>query len=671
MNKVENIKEQDIEEEKTRSDTKERKVFKIIQSLIKRYSVEINDMSKEQIIHNLELELKELKNIDSYISLIYQLESGNFDIENKDIRIMSYKLDNPKTKDCNNVYLGPTMTDDFLDKMHMEMEKVFKENSEKLKTYNKGGYFLLETENDSVNSLGLNDKLNNFEKIVNDVFLEFLNKRTNELEKEKIEKKIKINTLTDEKEVFELKERLDKIEETFIDIEDAKNKFSSDKKENKAGILFGFSQKIDKKFSKNNLAESLLLKKQLYLQIMYSEYVSNMAGFRKYSEGKKDVSLFQEFNLIYLILDLIHAREEMERKVLDGNGKIKHEWSEFFKEINGEVVMSEDMILKYRKKDGYLKKDEFKSMLEKEQLDFIKKLDVFERYYKSINILDSIKNFRVKNSKHFFKRTEDISKLIQLCEKEINNKEDLSKEDAIKLLQETTKNLELSIKDEGGGIAKTLRVIIKQLLKNEKSTFLVGDFVGFGGINQSGLEHDALEIINEVISNNEIKTFYENEKINGEKLKKRIDKALFVLKDNEDFIDTLLLVGDRGTMKLRENDAELNKKLSNAIINVDGGDETMILKENYIPEDESLFEEDLEKLAKERRIRIAVVLSFQKILLPILDKNNITDVQRDMIVNFINMLIFTEQAHDRIKNNKKNKTGKKQVEMSNYNDIKK
>jgi len=635
----------------------------------------LDDEGNKIRTHNLVGEIEQLRNSDPFITLLERLQASEsdqerfIDVENHDIRVGCYKLSNPSLKDLNDKYLGETNTNAFIAELHNALKNHLKGNADILQTFFKGGYFLMdfgdrshipadEKERDDIID-NLRIKLWEFQDIANEILKKHIGKKITEYTGDKKNEKegviakskawkdyLKAQSLKDESEwddaVKEVVEGAGSIDNAILNanrtyelsgiaVEYLKSLDSSlngekGAKPTKIEVSFG-SDKLETRDPKESSA-----------CIRNAEVAANMSKKRyevdrnRKKDAKNDNDelpeelrkrgFFQEYKDEYLKRDIIRGYQDLEESILDENGDIKSEYEDVFYPRDGRIYMRGKMIIAHRKKDySHL------SGLSAEDLEEVKK--VFGRYYDTVNLVDSLKNFRLQKFDHYIKRIQSIIGVLRDAETAVDDKK-TPINTLRKCLAATSRELELSVKDEGRGVLKTTRSEIKFLMQEGEKLMLALDHIGFAKLNMLGLQiyiEDLLEVYEKIGTDN---------------------KA--------ELADNSLEGGDAGSEHLRNIDEVLSRIFSivksrpkDANLNVSGGDEIGI----------TLRGEHL-KLDIETKLKLIAIAAScwvrMKATLTGYTLNGVDDISREItnetranIVELLGVINGNEEAHKRIK----------------------
>jgi len=560
--------------------------FEEISQIIYRYSKDVSEMNREELIYFLDREVKELKSLNPYISLVFTLAEKGWDVEEDKLMVGAYKLISPPMKMLNDHILGPNTADQFIKGFQELFSSYFGENIQVLHKYFKGGHFVLkiETAQDGAENNSIDDvrkKLVGFQNTLTEILGKYILEKHGE-----------------------------------------NGKYS----DHTAHASFGVSE-----------LKSLEMKEAM-LSIFNAEIAANIAALRTSEGNNTNRSVLQEFKYEYLLKDLLRARDVILHKVTE-DGQIKEGFEDFFEigeDLN--VYMNKYMINIYRKKDAFLENDHrFTDLSDEEKTLFLEKLNIFEKYYAAINIIDVLKDFRVANFLSYQKRSENLIDLIAEIEDALENGDTVLLETLQSLLAQSSEELELSLKDEGKKISHTFRATIKNLMNEGKKFFIFADHINFGGRNLHSLEEDASRIM----------TLCETDEITVEDLSKKI--ADYIDANRQDYTDILLSPGDNGSKYLRYVENTIYSLFEEIlpVIDSSGGDETIISALHTI----ETVDEHFHILREALKLRIVVVLntdfSFSKIEDP--SPQEISEECRREIVYYLKLLEWVEDQHSALK----------------------
>ncbi|MCA9374443.1 hypothetical protein KC725_04765 [Candidatus Peregrinibacteria bacterium] len=546
-----------------------RRLFDRYWKILRRYSVEPQDMNNAEVETFLREEVEELKGLDSAIKLQYLRQKGAIDSEKNDIKVGVYRLVYPKIKDLNDVYLGPNKTDDFTAELNRKITEVFNANSGHILSSNyKGGTF-------TINFTELNGHARDPE--------EFLMRKIAEIHEEAkkilarhILERLKILHDTKQSLIAQLSQE-DLNEQTLQEITIRINKIDDNipKIEALLDEIKNGGSKLDITFGFDNLKPDV---EGALTSIRNAECAANIASLT--NGEKKRLQIYSDEDFIYAIVKTVQYLGEL--NVLDENG-IKPEWQDFFElDEHEEIHMKGDMIRKFRKIEAYRKKSAYREMSPEERKTFDDKITKFGNYYRKVNVVDVLKNYMVKNKDHYKKRVQRISALIVEAERTLEKSDYVRPEwhTMRQLLEQTSQELEISLKDEGEEIIKTTRAAIKSLIQTEdersdqETLMIFGDNIGFGALNIRSYEQSILDIIYEMgFTTNDFLAMQESD----EQMREVITQKVALLQKSQGIQDSILGIGDKGTQYLRHRERKIWEAFgSSGIINADGGDEIAI-----------------------------------------------------------------------------------------------
>lgn len=634
-----------------------RRLFDRYWKIIRRYSTDTQDLRHEQITSLLKEEVDELSSQDALISLLLHKKEGKLQIENDNIQIGVYRLVYPSIKQLNDTYLGPNQTDDFIDELNKSINgKLARNSGHKLNTNFKRGVFVMNF-TDLVNGSGrpaeevLSERVAEIQGDAQRILEKHIGIRIESLEK-------KINELPDTLDLYDPKDpeatdkliaQIEKLEETIKGLKNLQWEVSTG--ETKTDIAFGFDTlKPDPRGS--------------YMAIRNAECAANIAALR--NGHQENVKMYSHQELLVEAIKGLQILGDFD--MFNEKGDIKEEWQSFFKicdgaeesekDLAGYVLMQPEMIKNYRRIDKYRLSHEYRRKSREEQKAFDDKIQKFEKYYTRINIVDVLKNFTEPNIDLYLQKIERLTNLISkskaLLAKEESKKTAADYESMRELLDQTSHELEISLKDSGKEIVQTTRAAIKSLMDEGTKLLVFTDNIGFGGLNQGSYERSVIRIINMLnISDDE----YETINRSPEKLTQLVERKYEEVKDNPQFMSAILGIGDEGTEQLRVNEQHLHELFEGtATINADGGDESRAFfhfdKNPNIPTDTTELQNVLHKFSDQFRIRVAAVLTdftFSKNSNPSATLAIVEEQQREEIVSYIEHLLWADEKHNIIK----------------------
>ena len=570
-----------------------RDLFAKIEGICRRYSIDLQKAPIEQLEELLAQDCEELKNLDPLSSL--KATEKKESIIGREL--VAYRFTFPSIKALNDNYLGENDTNTFMRELHGKVHTL-EGLGTPIKTQFKGGFILAKAEYQE-NDYNLYKRL---EKEATAILIEHLRKRLTYLQTLEQEPQIETNTAN-------IQALLTKLETGELTAE----------------LTFGVADPIEEGMDDNAMSELLL----------NAERGANIAKLRREyipKEAKEiERSNIHRFNKKHLYGDLKRATENIRKIALnEDETEIKDEWKFFFEfGSDGKLYMTEEAITLKRKPEKLKEKPQHKDR------DFLERLETFSFYYATINTIDVLKNYRTENINQYFERTTEIATLIRETENILatpNGEGD--RERLISLLARASKQLELSIKDEGQKICKTYRALIKAVLEGKPDKILVfGDIIGFGVTNMRGLE-----------------------------------KAAHKIAANEEAYEPIkLAIGDEGTQIIRLSEEELYETLDGeeelVILNSEGGDEIrglVLNTSNKTPETHSQNtlmvtpRFDLTEVAEKittlsDRIHMRIVVFLNKATLPSITIEEITEEQRAQISRFIKINMDAESIDTSIK----------------------
>ena len=616
-----------------------RQLFEHTANLIFRYSTDplkrneegLYEMPDDEVREHIEAEVAELLNRSALTSLLLMLEKDHL-LKQRFLKVGSYRFVFPPLRQLNNIYLGPVQTDEFLADVHKAMKEVLTKNKAiVLHSHSKGGSFLVDFTNgapapEETPMNNMEAKLASIETRTMQILFEHIDRRI-----EHLHGKMKDEDNTD-------------IQENIVKLEDLQEQLETGDKTVK--IALGFEN------IKSNDPD------QGFRAIRNSECAANMAatelngGTNGNGQAKIGV-IAKQYSDEQLMYRLVTAMQSL-GQLLDENREIKDEWKNFF-QINprtGYINMKREMIEAYRKKDTFYESETYSSMTEEQKQEFDEKMQFFERYYNTINLVDVIKDFTAENYNQYLAKSTRTADLIKKALGAIEQPGSLPSQ-ARETLVELSHELEISLKDSGEEVIGTTRQLIKELMDAKNVVLSICDNIGFGGLNQSSYENSATKLLDLLdISKEEWEAANESTAA----LENLIKTKTTAVKTSQAFKQTMLEIGDIGTKQLRHNEKVLKNAFGgDAIINADGGDETSVLfKSNRgceFPNSTPGLEKSLLDISVNCRIRIAAIMgdiSFEPISGTRKEKI-ITPAIRSRILKHIRTLQKAEEAHATIK----------------------
>lgn len=655
-----------------------RRLFAKIERIIRRYSIDPSAKNEQgeyvtdlQTVRSfLEQEVRELSNLDALIPLLRILKEKEWNLNDGDKRIGAYRLVSPTIKDLNDYYLGPNQTDDYIDELHVKIQEILGQNNASvLKSHFKGGVFIVDVDRideDEANGHTsieiLEGKLGLIQKVAQEVLLNHLKKRRTHLERkhamksqERADLRQKLDAGTNghnphdaEEKIRTLAKEIRTLEDNITELEETTALIESGEKT--IDIAIGLDKL--KAGPTNN-----------YLSIRNAECAANIAMLQKLEpdvlngNGKNGTHFvyLREYSHKELFKHLIRAQYNL-GSILDDKGELLPEWKEFFMiDRNGYVRMNPTMINTYRRVDKYRKSDEYLAMNDDEREKFEEKMKFFDRYYKTINIVDFLKNFQTENIEPYLRDIYNIISLVNAAEKLLKDPE--PNEQALRaLLEHTSGALELSLKNDSPveKRVRTTRAAIKALMEPGMKVMIFGDNIGFGARNQSAFEECAIDLINMLgITNEEWGEIdIDGQKMDKAKLDAILESKLRALHENPQFVTKMLSFDDVGTQYLRDIEEDMYRLYGgDPVIDADGGDETRVVyTEQNVPDLAKKVKDPQRELlafSVNKNIRIAArVDDFQ---LPRITAEKIQEEQRSKIVQLIVTMEEAEEAHTEIK----------------------
>jgi len=627
-----------------------RRLFDNIANLIHRYShdpFEKDDqgqytMTDEKVRQFLKAEVAELEKLDPLIPLLLEIENkySQIPVEDGRLKVGSYKIIFPSIKDLNDTYLGPNKTNDLMDEINIAVGKeLHTHNAQLLNTNFKGGVFFMDLgpsngHTTEEHAAEMQNQLVRIQEIAKNILIKHLSQHHDDLYERVSEYSLEAIS-ENQRQLTDLKMQLER-------------------NEKKVEIAFGF----DDIHTQAGITSSIR-------NILSAERGANMASrdqqtSRKNGNHHEGVRV-RDYQNKDLLVEIMCATLNLYYQILDEEGELKPGWEEFFTRDGDAIRMRRSMIQKKRKINQFRDSTEYKTMPEQDREDFEEKFAIFSEYYEQINVVDVLKKFTFDSFPIFSDRIERIIKLIQKAETRLADPESDS-ESLRYALGQTSHELELSLKDRGKKIIHTTRATIKALMTGENSILVMGDNIGFAGLNQAGYEDSAQRLIETLgLSGEDIQSVV-HERADGRKsidrrkmdalVKRKLKKA----ESTKQFEEVILSIGDEGTTYLRDNEEILYGAFNgNPKLNADGGDETNLLYTEangcHIPEDPLEIERTLFRISEQAKIRIAAVygdMSFSK--MPEYDHaKGVPQKTRKEIIRYQRVLQFAEIAHDRIK----------------------
>ena len=127
------------------------------------------------------------------------------------------------------------------------------------------------------------------------------------------------------------------------------------------------------------------------------------------------------------------------------------------------------------------------------------------------------------------------------------------------------------------------------------------------------------------------------------------------LQGQNNFIDQVLFIGDRGSEYLRKEEEKIYKEYDGKrIIDGNGGDEITMIVLSDISGNIEEHKAKLEEIAKNSKVRIAAILDDKFYFFRINDIAKIANISRSNIKEFIDKkIIWADNMHKEIKKSKK------------------
>lgn len=626
-----------------------RRTFERTADFVRRYSVPTSEMTPDEVRTFLTKETHELKHVDPLVKLAFLVESGRLNPQEEEVLVGSYRFVSPSIKRLNDIYLDQIQTDDLIfNDLSDVMKHEFCKDPEDLLSANfKGGIVVMKT-NELSNGSGrtpqevLDAKIVDMHDHAKRLLLKHIQRRSDTLERRKMELAEQLEDElfdTDRQTIYEQIQRIDTNLEALrslnTDVEIGREKVD---------LAFGF----DKVATKDNDLQDL------FMAIRNAECATNMAVVDSKENGHRHPKMYshQEF-----LVEAIRTLQLLgEFGIVDENGSIKDEWKPFFyADSKGYLRMQPDMIKIYRRLGKYRTSSDYQAMNEGQKRDFENKMSKFEQYYLRINIVDVLKRFQERNFTDYAERIEAITSLVQQAEAALSVEPGKLPNVARMrdLLDQTSSELEVSLKDEGQEIIQTTRSLIKGLFEEGEKVLVFTDNIGFGAINQASYEESVINLVNMLnISDQEWDT------MNGsrEKLETMVAQKYAVLANDPNFTRAIVGIGDFGSQHLRSNEEKAQRLFGGpAVVDSEMGDETKVLyqvDENpLIPHDQEALKRKLLQFSMETRMRIAAIMTNFHFT-PLVDPTErlvIQEETREEILHLIELMNWAADAHDKIK----------------------
>ncbi len=656
-----------------------RRLFAKIERIIRRYSIDPLATTEEgayvidgtTVKKMLEQEVRELSNLDALIPLLRILKEKEWNLNEGDKRIGAYRLVSPTIKDLNDYYLGPNQTDDYIEELHQKIEEILGQNNARvLKSHFKGGVFIIDAdridraeEDERGNIEVLEEKLGEIQKVAREVLVGHLKKRRLLLERKHIMKsheRLELAQRRDEPNGHDQQQIAEKIRTLSKEIRKLDDNITE--LEEMTGAIESGEKSIDIAIGLDKLRAGPA---NSYLSIRNAECAANIATLQKLDpdvlngNGKRNgvpYVYLREYSHKELFRHLIRAQHSLVKVLNAECTEVLDDWKPFFiMDEDGYARMNPEMINTYRHLDKYRKGDGYKAMSEEQQKAFEEKMQFFDRYYKTMNIVDFLKNFQAGSIDAYLSDIYGIIALISEAEKSL--KEEKPDENRMRhLLEHTSKALEVSLKNDSPveKRVKTTRAAIKSMMEPGLKIIIFGDNIGFGALNQSAFEQCAIELINMLgISSGEWQEITGQEgKIDKKKLEEVLERKLEALHENPDFVSKMLSFDDEGTKYLRGIEEKLYRLYGgNPVIDADGGDETRaVYTEQNVPGlARKVKDPQRELLAFSVNNNIRIAARVDDFRLPAITTEQIQEEQRRKILELIHTMEEAEEAHTEIK----------------------
>lgn len=297
--------------------------------------------------------------------------------------------------------------------------------------------------------------------------------------------------------------------------------------------------------------------------------------------------LFQIHNYVHTIMDLLRARLEFERAL----GEMQWtRYSDFFHRVGGRLQMRQDMIIQYRKEaasgvyTGVLAQDP-------------EMREIFANYYDWVNTLDGFND-------PDYERAGDIVSLVH----ELRATEDL--EGLKPLLAQAREQMSVSMKDVGNKVTRTVRAEVGVVLSGQHTATIIGDHVGFGGMNQASYEESMFDLFDVLgIDLGELAAIGDKALERGHLLSLASRCFDGILRDSgarERFFGVIDSIGQRGTQHIRDAEVKLVEYARSVgakdVVVVPGGDEVRVVMTGDI--DAAQVRKGLYDVAQDLRMRL-------------------------------------------------------------------
>lgn len=640
-----------------------RRLFERVFQYVRRYSISPTEkngegqyrLCNEDVRNFLTAETEDLKRQDPLIKLLTLIQSGSVDPLNDDVRIGSYRLVSPSIKHLNDLYLGPNQTDDLVyEDLNKSIEEQLGQNTGEMISSNfKGGVFVMnfsQLRNGSGRSAEevLDAKIEEIHQRAKALLRRHIDARLQALDRRRMDitEKMSIEA-ADDVAANSLYAQFTRVDNNIKTLEKLKWE-----------ITCG-DQKVDLAFGFDRIENTDL--QTLFMAIRNAECAANMAIVDAFENGHRKAMMYSHESFLIEAIRTLQLLGEFDivEKIQTKKGhesRIREEWKKFFyHDEKGYVRMRPDTINIYRRLEKYRTSSDYQSMTPKQQSDFEQKMKKFGQYYMRINIVDVLKKFQEPNMEQYLSTASRIASLIARAEEALTPDENgFYKYEAMRpLLEETSEVLERSLKDEGENIIRTTRASIHHMMQPGQKLIMVTDNIGFGAINQASYEESVNKLVKLLnISNKEWDVISRD----PQRLKLVVSKKLKKLRHDPTFTKTILGIGDLGTKHLRHNERRAHQLFGGpATVDSEMGDESKFYfqtEENpLIPDDEEQLKRRLLHFSMETKMRIAAILTnfhFSPLDEPI-ERLIVQDKTRHQILEFIGMMNWAAEAHDKIK----------------------
>ena len=664
-----------------------RRLFDKVARLVHRYSAHPMERDEqgeyvipdEQVRSFLRHEVQELRQLDPLINLELLIRDGSIEPEKGSVNIGVYRLVSPTLKTLNDVYLGPNETDNFIEDLNGQIQKLLGQNkAHVLRSTFKGGIFALDFSEMPVNGDGTPRKaveacVNEIQQIANNILLSHLKARQEALRKKYAALLMRMARQAEvqgEGGAMSLRsssltqDMLSKIMNNITSLNDIITNLSAG--DISVDIAFGFDTLRTEK-------------KEMYRSIWNAECAANVAAINLngrngngngngngHETKPKPHAKMRFFSAVDFMTESVRATRSLGQVLEDG--EVKPEWKPFFNfnERTGYLQMQKKMINIYRRLDKYRMSVEYQSLSRQQRDDFDAKMVIFDAYYKKMNVVDVLKPFTVEHMDGYLEKITSHTTLVE--EAEANLAAAQPDGEILRLiLSDVSEALEVSIKDEFEGVVKTTRAGVKALMDAGENLVIFTDNIGFGALNQGSYEQSIQDLIDMLGITDEEWSSVEEGTTTLEAL---VRKKTALVEKNDAFVNSMLSIGDAGSRYLRHNEVALSHLFGGeAIINADGGDESVLIYRrmagcNY-PTNMDEVERELLKASTELRMRIAGVMGNVRFS-PFTggpEGITITNESREEFKRYIEWLRWAEEQHAAIK--ALNEQGKHEVKLKN------